>query len=347
MSSEKIRSENVERFFLRNGMSLASIREDYDYNIVGLKADMTNPTLDQYILEILSTNFQNKVNMFIPGRAFKSLSVTGTSCDLHCEHCDNKYLEIMEDVSSEEKFRAVLDKLVDKNAQGCLISGGCDAEGKVPVLQFFDVLKEYRETTDLIFNYHTGLLDDEEIDRLVGLKPHLVSFDFTVDEEIIKNVYHHEKKEPSDYIRVLESLISRGINVVPHITLGLNFGRINKEFAALELLKQYNFDLLVFIVIIPPDSSGQFSVPDSKQIRNVFLTARLLFPETEISLGCMRPRGKQYQFIENAAVEAGFNRYVIPSKLTQRAFKKRHLSVETYEACCAIPLRHYNALKEK
>ena len=39
------------------------------------------------------------VDIVCPGHEFVSLSVTGESCDLSCEHCNHKYLESMKDIS--------------------------------------------------------------------------------------------------------------------------------------------------------------------------------------------------------------------------------------------------------
>lgn len=327
--------KDVVDFFSKNDISLETLISKQDFDIFS-----TTP-LEQYIQEILDKNFKKEVSLFIPGRGFRSLSVTGSSCDLHCEHCDNKYLEIMADVSTESKLRSVLDKLISDKQQGCLISGGCDTHGKVPFLKYYDVLAEYREKSDLIFNYHIGLLDDAEIKKLAELKPHFVSFDFTVDDDIIQNIYHHKERTSEDYIRVLESLIEHKINVVPHITVGLNYGNVNQEYHALEILKKYDFDLLVFIVIIPPPDDARFSVPDSNTIQNVFKLSRFLFPNVELSLGCMRPRGKKFLYIEEAAVEAGFNRYVIPSKKTVKNLSELGCKIKNYDACCAIPLKFY------
>ena len=137
-----------------------------DREAVQIRLNKKEP-IEQLIKEITFRNFNNEVNIFIPGRFFPALSVTGTDCSLQCEHCNITYLSHMTDVSDENKLRKSLDKLVSSGAQGCLISGGCDEDGKVPLLGYKDIFREYKEKTDLIFNFHVGLLNEEEIEPVI------------------------------------------------------------------------------------------------------------------------------------------------------------------------------------
>ncbi len=296
--------------------------------------------VEKLIKEITLRNFNNTVNIFIPGRFFPALSVTGSNCSLGCEHCNQSYLSHMMDASSESKLRESLDKLVSADAQGCLISGGCDENGKVPLLEYKDVFREYKEKSDLIFNFHTGLINEEEIKRLADIPPDIVSFDFTLDEEIIKNIYHLEKT-PEDYKTTLKNMIKHNIRVVPHINIGLNYGSIKEEIVTLEYLSQFEFELIVFIILIPPEGDDRFTEPRVEEIGKVLTEARLKFPNAELSLGCMRPRSKIRSAIEEAAIKAGINRFEIPLKKTIRKLTENGMKLNTYHACCAIPLSLY------
>ncbi|MCP4764109.1 MAG: hypothetical protein GY870_20215 [archaeon] len=301
--------------------------------------------------DINNNNIENnkEINLFFPGKDFPSMSVTGTSCSLECEHCNNKYLSHMKDISNEKKLRENLDRLIKIGAQGCLISGGCDENGKVPILKFKEILKEYKANKgkEIILNLHIGLLNENEIKQIAEIPPDIVSFDFTLDEEIIHNVYHLENRSKLDYIETLDNLIKHKINIVPHICIGLNFGNIKKEIESLEYLQKYNFDLIVFIILIPPENNDKFSFADSKDIGEVLIKARSLFPNTELSLGCMRPRGKEHLDIEDIAIEAGINRFTLPSKKTMKKLEENGYKINSYNACCAIPLKLYKLYKEK
>jgi hypothetical protein len=295
--------------------------------------------VEQLIKEITLRNFNNTANIFIPGRHFPALSVTGANCSLGCEHCNKSYLSHMMDASSKTKLRESLDTLVSAEAQGCLISGGCDADGKVPLLEYKDVFHEYKEKTDLIFNFHAGLLNEDEIKQLADFAD-IVSFDFTLDEEIIKNIYHLDRK-PEDYMRTLENMMKHNIRVVPHINIGLNYGSIKEEIVTLEYLSKFEFELIVFIILIPPEGDDRFTEPRVEEIGKVLTEARLKFPKAELSLGCMRPRSKIRSAIEDAAIKAGINRFEIPLKKTIRKLTENGMKLNTYHACCAIPLSLY------
>ncbi|MBN2155534.1 MAG: hypothetical protein JW776_05790 [Candidatus Lokiarchaeota archaeon] len=296
-------------------------------------------------MDILKRNFGGKISTFIPGKQFVSLSVTGSSCELNCEHCHSHYLSHMQDVSSEDKLRKSLNYLIERNANGCLISGGCDSDGKVPLLRFFSTLKEFKQKSSLIFNFHVGLVNEEDIRKIAEIQPDFVSFDLTLDAEIIHDVYHL-KKHVNDYISTYKTLIQYGVRTIPHICVGLNFGDIKNEILALHKIANHPVDLIVFLVIIPPLEHPKFHEVKMDDIRNLFTTARLLFPQTEISLGCMRPRGAHRHQIEALAVHAGFNRYEIPSRKTLALIQKKNLSIQTFNTCCAISHTAMNQLSK-
>ena len=286
-------------------------------------------------MQILKQNFRGEIKTFIPGKQFASLSVTGSSCELNCEHCHSHYLSHMQDVSSEKKLRDTLDILIEKGAHGCLISGGCDSTGKVPLLRYYNILKEYKKISSLIFNFHVGLVNEEEIQKITEIQPDFVSFDFTMDEDVIKDVYHM-KRNVADYLNTYQYLLKYRVRTVPHICVGLNFGNIQKEFLVLQEIANYPVDLIVFLVIISPPHHPKFHEANLDDIKDLFTSARLLFPHTELSLGCMRPRGEQRHQIEEIAVQSGFNRYEIPSRKTLSLLEKNNISIQTYNVCCAV-----------
>ncbi|MHA1338994.1 MAG: radical SAM protein [Promethearchaeota archaeon] len=304
--------------------------------------------INKIIAKIVESNFLASLNIFIPGYEFPSLSVTGSDCQLNCEHCLKKYIHHMKDISTEEKLQSVFKKLVERNAEGCLISGGCTSEGKVPFLKFKATLKKLHKETNLIFNFHTGLISEEEVKQLKEIEPEVISFDFTLDEEIIKNIYHLNKSI-EDYIKTFEYFKKYDLNVIPHITIGLNFGYVKKELDALKFLSKFRHDLIVFIILIPPNinsdikshKNNPFTKPNLEDIDAILSFARLLFPDIELSLGCMRPRGKENTEIEKIAVDCGINRLVIPSKDTLNYLKNKGYSIRKFKACCAIPLNAY------
>ena len=106
--------------------------------------------------------------------------------------------------------------------------------------------------------------------------------------------------------------------------------------------------LIVLIALIPPKNSETiFKKPHPEDIAKVIATIRFVFPQTEISLGCMRPRGDIKIDIEKYAIKAGITRIEIPSKSTLKWLKKINpeISLKFYSACCAIPREFDNFAK--
>ena len=84
----------------------------------------------------------------------ESISVTGAACALKCAHCGGHYLSKMTPLSG-------LEKTEDIKGASCLISGGCDLNGKVAVMDKLDKLAKLKG--DHRYNFHVGLLSEEEI----------------------------------------------------------------------------------------------------------------------------------------------------------------------------------------
>ncbi len=291
--------------------------------------------------EIKFQNFGNKLKIYIPNKKFPAISVTGRECALHCEHCNEKYLHNMKPILNSIDLENFLLEHAKNGGIGVLLSGGCEPDGSVPLLNFLDTIKKVKNQTDLIINTHTGLLNEETAKKLADAKVDIVSFDINVDEDIIKNIYHLDK-DLKDYKRAINLLNKYQLNIVPHICIGLYYGKLHKELESLKFIKETNIDpnLIVIIALIPPKSSRMlFERPKPVDIAKVISVVRFLFPKTEISLGCMRPRGNIKCDIEKNAIRAGITRIEIPSKKTLLWLNKTHpdINLKFYSACCAIP----------
>src|SRR6056297_3965780 len=57
---------------------------------------------------------RKKVHTYTPGTSFPSISVTGSDCELHCAHCNKKYLHHMKDAKTPNNFKEVLKSLKQK-----------------------------------------------------------------------------------------------------------------------------------------------------------------------------------------------------------------------------------------
>jgi hypothetical protein len=247
---------------------------------------------------------------------------------------------ILDNFSLEE----FLIKLYHDGGTGALISGGCEKNGSVPLLKFLDSIKKIKKRTNLIINTHTGLLNEETAKKLVEANVDIVSFDINMDENIIREIYHLNK-DLTDYKNVVEILKKNNLNIVPHICVGLYYGRIHKEIESIKFIKESlnNPSLIVIIVLIPPKQSNiKFKRPKPIDIAKIIALIRVIFPKTEISLGCMRPRGEIKVEIEKYAINAGITRIEIPSPKTLRWLKTSNPNIiySFYSACCAIPEKY-------
>jgi uncharacterized radical SAM superfamily protein len=165
-----------------------------------------------------------------------------------------------------------------------------------------------------------------------------------MDEDIIREIYHL-KKDLTDYKNAVEILKKNNLNIVPHICVGLYYGRIHKEIESIKFIKESlnNPSLIVIIALIPPKQSNIiFKRPKPIDIAKIIALIRIIFPKTEISLGCMRPRGEIKVEIEKYAIKAGITRIEIPSPKTLRWLKTSNPNIKYsfYSACCAIPEKY-------
>jgi len=272
------------------------------------------------------------LKVYIPGPTFPSISLTGSYCALNCAHCGRHYLEGMKKPTRRDLLNFCLD-LERSGGLGCLLSGGMDSRLKVPLDRYADELKEVKRRTNLKLNAHVGFIDESDLKWLKFVD--VVSLDFVGDDDVIRRVYRIDKTV-GDYLRIVELLTENGIRVAPHITIGLDFGRIGWEYRAIDLLTQYPIDVLVLDVLIPTKGTKMESVPKPSvgESLKVVEYARERF-DGELSIGCMRPGGKWREEFDRGAVLLGIDRLTNPPKrVIEWARKVR--GVEIIPECCVM-----------
>ncbi|MFW9949379.1 MAG: radical SAM protein [Candidatus Thorarchaeota archaeon] len=285
--------------------------------------------------------FGDLLKIYIPNKRFPAISITGSECSLHCEHCNKKYLEGMKPILNNDELKKYLMNLHNNDGIGVLLSGGCLPDGSVPLFDYLDSIKEIKAKTNLIINAHTGLLNEDTARKLAQVGVDIVSFDINMDEDIIKDIYHLDK-DLEDYRRAIGYMQKFGINIVPHICIGLYYGKLHKELDTIRFIKEsgLNPSLIVLIALIPPkNANNKFIGPKPVDIAKIISIIRFAYPNSEISLGCMRPRGNIKIEIEKYAIKAGINRIEIPSKKTLKWAKELYpnITYNFFSACCAIP----------
>ncbi|WP_456421805.1 radical SAM protein [Thermococcus sp.] len=271
-----------------------------------------------------------KLKIYVPGIKFPSISLTGNYCSLNCAHCGRHYLEGMKKPARRELVDFCIN-LERSGGLGCLLSGGMDSRLKVPIDRYTEELREIKRRTSLKLNAHVGFIDESDLEWLRWVD--VVSLDFVGDNNVIKRVYKVDKTV-EDYLRIIELLTEKGIRVAPHITIGLDFGKVHWEYKAIDLLTEYPIDVLVLDVLIPTKGTEMEKVPKPsvEESLKVVEYARERF-DGELSIGCMRPTGKWRLEFDWGAVLAGIDRLTNPPrKVIELAKTIREVEI-IYECC--------------
>ncbi|MEM2110118.1 MAG: radical SAM protein, partial [Candidatus Odinarchaeota archaeon] len=194
---------------------------------------------------------------------FQSVSVTGRRCLLMCEHCKGRLLESMHSATTPEELLKLGKNLFKKGARGLLISGGSDMNGAVPLTPFINAIGELHRHLGMKIAVHTGLIDYSTAKALKEAGVESAMIDIIGDTETIREIYHLDKK-PGDFEKALKALTKAGLDVSPHIVVGLNKGRIVGELKALEIITRSKAENIVIVALKPLDVkelTGQIPKP--------------------------------------------------------------------------------------
>ncbi|MBC7235192.1 MAG: radical SAM protein [Chloroflexi bacterium] len=252
------------------------------------------------------------------------VSLTGATCGLDCAHCGGHYLAHM---------HPIWDLPAQGGVSSYLISGGCDALGRVPVTAHLTRVAELKQGHRL--NWHVGLVEEKDLATIAPLVD-VISFDIVGDAVTAREVYGLDV-DLDDYMHTLE-LLERYAPVLPHLTVGLWGGRIRAEREALKALAQHGVERLILLVLIPTEGTryADRTPPPLPEVADLFLDAREWLPRARLYLGCMRPHGLYRQALDELAVRAGFNVIVNPCQVAQRTAEALGLEIVWGDECCAL-----------
>ncbi|KYC44634.1 MAG: Radical SAM superfamily protein [Candidatus Methanofastidiosum methylothiophilum] len=270
---------------------------------------------------------RNKILCYPSKVSFPSISITGEDCNFSCIHCNRKYLKFMMHVPQENLYEKAIE-LENRGTKGILVSGGLDKSGRVPI--DYSILRKIKIDTKLMINLHSGLLRREDAKEIKNSKIDVVSVDFVGSNDTIKNILKVPFKV-SDYEDTVRFLIEEEVNVVPHICVGLDKGKVIGEYNAVEILKRYPIKSLTLLVLIKNELEKTGSIIyDIQSIKDFFTYTRNSFPGAKISLGCMRPRIKELD--EIALI---FDNIVNPTKNMIKLIRNEG-NVTVKEICCSL-----------
>jgi uncharacterized radical SAM superfamily protein len=298
------------------------------------------------------TNFGNVIHFHAPGlkryeteefyqetpQGFIAMSLTGSKCALMCDHCKSKVLHSMRRIPLGKDLYQMAEDLFKAGTRSILISGGCDAEGRVPHLKYIDQVARIKSELPLRVIVHSGLVDEELAQALKEAGVDGAMIDIIGANETIHKVYHLKRRSVEDYERSLELLVRHGLSVIPHIVIGLHYGKILGEYRALEMIRRHQISALILVILMPILSTPMFAAlpPSLGEIADIFYRARLAFPKTPVHLGCARPMGELMQQTDTLAVDLGLNGIAYPAPGIVAYAREQGLVPEFHETCCSI-----------
>ena len=268
--------------------------------------------------------------------AFVPIRLTGTSCALNCDHCRGTILNAMRPVSPDGLF-ALCARLAGQGARGVLLSGASDRQGKLPLTAFAEDIRKVKEHLPLQVLVHTGLVDRTQAEALRRAQVDAVLIDVIGAEETIRRVYHL-KVGAKAYEESLAQLAEYHLPTVPHIILGLHYGKICGETAALDMVARYPIRALVLVALMPllGTAMAGVQVPAPEQVAAFFARARQQLPATPLLLGCARPGGRWKETVDRAAVDSGLNGIAYPAEGIISYARSRGLRPLLHESCCGV-----------
>ncbi|MEM2394210.1 MAG: radical SAM protein [Candidatus Bathyarchaeia archaeon] len=275
---------------------------------------------------------------------FPTISVTGQGCALKCKHCGGKVLQTMHPAKSPEELYLLCSKLKSMGAVGCLISGGCLPDGSVPLEGFVDAIKRVKSELGLTVFAHVGIINFERARRLREAGVDAALIDIIGADETIREIYKLNVAV-KDYDNSLEALSHAGLNFVPHVVVGLHYGKLKGEMYALRMIAKYAPSALVIIAFMPIRGTELAGVepPKPTDIAKVLAAARLMFPEKPIVLGCMRPKGKHRAETDILALKAGVNAIAFPAEEAIKYAEKNGYAFRFSSFCCSQIYRDFQA----
>ena len=267
---------------------------------------------------------------------FPSISITGSSCSLKCKHCNGKVLDTMVSTTTPEQLFDFCKKLKNDGAAGCLISGGCLPDGSVPLDKFIDVIAEIKRTLGLTMVVHTGVIDFSTAKQLKDAGVDATLIDIIGSNETIRELYNLDVSV-EDYERSLSAFQRLDIPFVPHVLVGLHYGKLKGELEALKTISKYSPSAVIVIAFMPIRGTPMENVtpPKPMDIAKVLVSTQLLMPKTPLALGCMRPKGEHRKRTDILAVQAGVDAIAFPVEEAVLLAEAMNLETSFSSLCCS------------
>ena len=270
--------------------------------------------------------------------SFPAFSVTAAGCALMCDHCQAKILEPMIPATSPEMLEAkVRTMIATQDLQGFLLSGGSTRRNEIRYERYLPVVERLkRQFPHLKVAVHSALLDEPRARAMASAGVDTVMMDVIGAQETIREVYHLERSV-DDFEATLAALCATSMEVVPHIVIGLHYGRLLGEANALDIVSRHRVHSLVLVVIMPFYARpGTFATPGTSDVGEVFLQARKTISDRQVLLGCARPPGMHRRVTDAYAVMAGLDGIAFPADGALAVAHAIGREAEQEHACCSV-----------
>jgi uncharacterized radical SAM superfamily protein len=272
--------------------------------------------------------------------AWPAVSITGADCKLQCDHCKAKILEPMIAARTPGELWRVVNEQVAAGAQGMLLTGGSNHRDEIEYDPFYPTIRRVKDAfPSFRIAMHTALVSRDAARRIEAAGVDVAMLDVIGAQDTIRQVYHL-KRPVADFEASLAHLTETSLKVVPHIVIGLHYGRLLGEWNALEIVARHRPDALVLVVVMPfyAPARRPFETVPSRAVGKFFLDARAALPGLPLLLGCARPPGRAKIEIDAYAVMAGLNGLAHPSDGTVELAMRLGREVRVSPACCSIAI---------
>lgn len=272
--------------------------------------------------------------------SFPAFSVTGGACALDCEHCHARILEPMRPAFTPAELDRDVRALIERqDLNGFLLSGGSNRRNEIRYERFYPVLSRLKnDYPHLRIAVHSALTDTARSQAMADAGVDTAMLDIIGAQETVRDVYHLDRPV-ADFERSLEALCATGMEVVPHIVIGLHYGKVLGEYTALDMIARHPIHALVLVVLMPFYATpGKFATPDADAVGEFFLAARKRISERELLLGCARPAGGHKRLTDAYAVMAGLDGIAFPADGVAPLARALGREIRQEHACCSLKL---------
>jgi hypothetical protein len=270
--------------------------------------------------------------------SFPAFSITAGGCALMCDHCRAKILEPMIPATTPEMLeRKVRDLVASHDVRGFLLSGGSTPRNEIRYERYYPAVERLkRDFPHLKIAVHSALLDAPRARSMADAGVDTAMMDVIGSPETIASVYHLDRPV-DDFEATLAALCETRMEVVPHIVIGLHYGRIVGEAHALEIVSRHRIHSLVLVVVMPFYAKpGTFETPSTAAVGRVFVEARRRIANRPVLLGCARPPGMHRRVTDAYAVLAGLDGIAFPADGALGVAHAIGRPVVQEHACCSV-----------